>query len=274
MTVCIAAVCESAQKIVIAADRMLTYPPPTSLEFETEEDKIEGLAPSCVALASGSTPFITEIIKNTHKTLGGNLSPEFDQLLDSVKDEYIATRTKRIDETIIHASLGTDYKTFLNKGGVLPQYLQTQPQIYQQLFMVSQQFNLNTELIVAGIDNSGAHIAVVTHPGTLLSLDKLGYGAIGSGGIHAIIYLSLNGQTSRKPLYDTLYNVYAAKKIAEASPGVGEVTDIAIVEVGRVFRCGQPILNELRRLFNRSSRKPLRNFAALGRTYDEQHAAA
>lgn len=43
MTVCIAAVCESGSKIVVAADRMMTYRQPLNLEFETEEQKIEQL---------------------------------------------------------------------------------------------------------------------------------------------------------------------------------------------------------------------------------------
>jgi len=34
MTVCIAAACESGKKIVVAADRMFTFPYPTNLEFE------------------------------------------------------------------------------------------------------------------------------------------------------------------------------------------------------------------------------------------------
>ncbi|MDP2755308.1 MAG: hypothetical protein Q8P40_13095 [Nitrospirota bacterium] len=91
----------------------------------------------------------------------------------------------KIDETVISASLGVDYAKFLQRGGTLPNYLQVQAQTYQQIFMLSQQFNLTVEIIVAGIDTLGAHISVVIHPGTLISLNKLGYGAIGSGAIHS-----------------------------------------------------------------------------------------
>lgn len=270
MTVCIAAVCESSKKIVITADRMLTFPYPTNVEFETEEEKIEELAQSCIALVSGNSGYATEILKNSRNKLGGSRSPEIDRVLDIVKSEYISVRMAKIDETITSASLGIDYAKFLQKGGILPNYLQLQPQVYQQLFMVIQQFNLTVDIIVAGIDTSGAHISVITHPGTLVSLDKLGYGAIGSGGIHGTIHLSLNGQTSKKGLFDTLHNVYIAKKASEAAPGFGQATDMAVVESGRIIRCGQPIIEELQKLFLESTKRESPKYDVLERVFNEQ----
>ncbi len=271
MTVCIAAVCKSGKNIVVAADRMLTFPSPMNLEFETEEEKIEQLGASCVALVSGSTAYATEILEKTRKGLKGSPSPEVERVLEIVIKEYTATRMAKIDEGIIGASLGGDYFRFLQKGGTLPSYLQVQAQVYQQLFLLTQQFNLNTDLIVVGIDSSGAHISVVTHPGTTLPLDKLGYGAIGSGGIHATIYLSLNGQTYRKGFYETLYNVYAAKIASQAAPGVGDATDMAVVEEGRVFHCTKPILDALRQLFTESTIKGPPKYNSLEVVYNEQH---
>ncbi len=185
MTVCIAAVCESGSKIVVAADRMMTYRQPLNLEFETEEQKIEQLGSSCVALVAGPTGYATEILEKSRDKIGGNLSPEIDIVSNIVKNEYAAVLMAKIDETVISASLGVDYAKFLQRGGTLPNYLQVQAQTYQQIFMLSQQFNLTVEIIVAGIDTLGAHISVVIHPGTLISLNKLGYGAIGSGAIHS-----------------------------------------------------------------------------------------
>jgi len=270
MTVCIAAACESGKKIVIAADRMLTFPYPTNLEFETEETKIEELSPSCVALVSGNSAYATELLQKSRKAIGGNQFPEISQVFDIVKSDYLNTRMAKINETILFASLGPDYDAFLKKGGTLPTYLQVQPQSYQQLFMFMQGYNLNVEIIIAGIDNSGAHVGIITHPGSFVSLEKLGYGAIGSGGMHATINLSLNGQTSQKKLVDALWNVYAAKKASEAAPGVGQVTDIAVVELGRVVRCKQPIMVELSKIYDKISEKQSVVFKALEEAYHEQ----
>jgi hypothetical protein len=41
MTVCIAAICDGGQKIVVAADRMFTFQVPQNLEFQTSKKKIE-----------------------------------------------------------------------------------------------------------------------------------------------------------------------------------------------------------------------------------------
>lgn len=271
MTVCIAATCESAKKIVVAADRMLTFQPPTSLEFETEENKIEELSPSCVAMASGNTGPATEIIQKTRKFFGGNTSPAIDSVFETVKKEYTLTRLTKIDENVVSAILGLDYQKFVNRGGTLPQYLQPQAQTYQQLSMAAQQFNLGVDLIVAGIDSHGTHIGVITHPGTFVPLDKLGYGSIGSGGIHATIYLSLHGQTSQKQLWDTLYDVFAAKKISEAAPGVGQATDIAVVEEGRIVRCGEPVKEELERLFSETHERSRPEYDKLKDVYNGLH---
>jgi 20S proteasome alpha/beta subunit len=72
----------------------------------------------------------------------------------------------------------------------LPQYLQYQPAVFQQAAVQMQMFNLGTDMIVAGVDAEGARVAYVGNPGTLAWLDKLGYAAIGSGGIHATTRLS------------------------------------------------------------------------------------
>jgi len=270
MTVCIAAICESGKKIVVAADRMLTFPSPTNLEFETAEQKIVGLAPSCIALASGNTAYATQILDNTRQKLGGNQSPPIGQVLEIVRTEYISTRMVKTDETVT-ASLGADYARFLQKGGTLPNYLQVQPAVFQQLFMITQQFNLGVDIIVAGIDDLGAHISVVTNPGTLFSLDKLGYSAIGTGGMHATIHLLLSGHTSGRTFLETLYDVYVAKKASEVAPGVGQATDLAVIESGNVWHCTELVVKKLQGTFEESSKKQSPKLDELKKVYDEQH---
>jgi 20S proteasome alpha/beta subunit len=270
MTVCIAAVCEKGQKIVIAADRMLTYPHPTSLEFETEESKIEEIASNCVALISGSSAYGSEILTNSRHILGGNPTPDINHVSETVKIQYTNTRMAKIDETIIFPALGGDYAKFLLKGGSLPTYLQVQGQIYQQLFMVSQQFNLGVDIIVSGIDTTGAHVSVITHPGTLVRINKPGYASIGSGAIHATIYLSLSGQSGQRSFYETLYNVYSAKKASEAAPGVGQATDLVVIQSGQILHCGQTIIEKLHKLFVETTKKQPPAFDELKEVYNEQ----
>ena len=270
MTICIAAICDSNRQVVVAADRMLTFPAPTNLEFETEESKIEELARSCVALASGSVACATEVLRNVKRKLEGNQKSEYGGASEILKEEYAALRLQKCFEQVVVPPLGLDFLEFMKKGLSLPNYLQAHAGIYQALVGQQQQFNLGVEFIVASVDNGGAHVSAIMHPGTLLLLDKPGYGAIGSGGIHATLCLSLCGQTGQKNLDETLYNVYAAKCAAEAAPGVGKETDIAVVDKDHVRHCDRPVLEELGKTFSASNKKELADLSKLVESYERQ----
>ena len=246
MTVCIAAVCERGKKIVVASDRMFTAPAPMNVEFETSERKIETLSPTCVTLFSGNSAFATEIIRATRGKLAGAQSPLVEIVSGAVQASYVEERLAKIREQIILPNLGPDYTRAEGLGVSMPMYLQTQPMVYQQLVAIMANFNLMSDIIVAGIDSGGARLAVVGHPGTTAWLDKLGHAAIGSGGIHANMRLALGAQTSQASLVETLYRVYEAKKASEVAPGVGSATDIAIVDETRATECGPEILRSWR----------------------------
>ena len=71
MTVVMPAICDSGKALVVAADRMFTNPG-LSVEFETEEKKIEQLAAKCVALSSGNSVYATEILEAVRRRIGSN----------------------------------------------------------------------------------------------------------------------------------------------------------------------------------------------------------
>jgi hypothetical protein len=271
MTVCIAAVCESGKKIVVATDRMLTFTAPVNVEFETDEQKIEELASNCIVLASGNTAFATEILDNVRKNVGAVRPQNIAEIAQSIKDTYISVRTTKIEDTVVKALLGRDYARFSERGASLPNYLQTQSNTYQQIVALTQQYNLVVDFIIAGLDDLGGHVSVVTNPGTLLSLDKMGYGAIGSGGMHATIHLSLNGQSKRKAFLETLYDVYVAKRISEVAPGVGTATDLAVIESTGVWHCTEPVMIALKKVYDEVSAKPSPKLDDLKNTYNAEH---
>ncbi len=230
MTVCIAAICDSGKRVVAVADKMITYPPPVNIEFESVESKIELMTSSCLFMASGNVSFASDINAKVRGALGGNTTPSIDSLADSFKVEYQNVRSEKINDTIVSGTFGKDFEAFKSRGGTLPQYLQTQPTTYGQIILASNNFNLNLELIVCGIDTKGAHVFNIYHPGASTSLDKLGYSAIGSGANHALIRLSLLGQNTKLGLKSTLVNVLEAKYISELAPGVGKRTSVAIID--------------------------------------------
>jgi hypothetical protein len=123
MTVCIAAVCDGGQSVVVAADRMFTAPAPTSMEFETSEKKIESLATGCVALSSGNSAYGTEIIAGTIVSLSGAQRPLMAIVAERVKEAYISVRMAKMREQVILPSLGPDFFRIEGTGKTLPEYL-------------------------------------------------------------------------------------------------------------------------------------------------------
>ena len=237
MTVCIAAICEGGKNIVVAADRMFTFTAPVSLEFETGERKIDILAPTCVALGSGNSSFGKEIVSATLGTLAGSTTPQIDAVVEALKTAYIQIRANKVREMVVVPMLGPDYLRYEQFNVSLPTYLEKQAGMFQQIVIQANQVNLGTDFLVAGIDNKGARVAYVGHPGTVAWLDKLGYGAVGSGAIHATTRLALVAQSSTNSLTETLYYVYAAKRASEVAPGVGQITDISVIHHNQIKEC-------------------------------------
>jgi hypothetical protein len=270
MTICIAAACEGGKHIVIAVDRMFTAGHPLNVEFEPNVSKIERLFPGCVGLASGPTLYADEIYADVKRKMASTGAPPLVQLLAAVKDSYVIFRGTKVEEQVIQPMLGEDLRNFRARGVSLPAYLQPQAMTYQQVLVQASQFSLQLDLMAAGIDGAGYQIAVVTHPGTMLSLNKLGYGAIGSGAVHALIKLHLGGYDPGWSLRDTLYAVYDAKRAAEVAPGVGKKTEMAVVSAGDTWSCPDAMLTELESIHSAQASKPNVSLDKVGELYEQQ----
>jgi 20S proteasome alpha/beta subunit len=269
MTICIAAICEAGKSIVVVADRMYTNPF-LSVEFETDERKIEELPPKCVALAAGNSPVATEILEAVRLGLQAGHQFSVPHVAELVRKVYADIRARKVEEILIAPNLGADYARQKAAGMTLPAYLQPQPQIFQMIFAQVGQHNLGVDMLVAGIDPTGAHLFQVANPGTLFTMEKLGYAAVGSGAIHAVTRLSLVGQTRRRDLFTTLADVHTAKKASEVSPGVGKATDIAVINNERgVWYCPQAVFDELDRIHDSTVAKETPNLEPLRKQCDE-----
>jgi len=231
---------------------MFTLSAPLNLEFQTAEKKIIPIGTSCVVLASGNSAYATEVVQEAKRLLDGNQNPSIVNAVEVTKNAFLHVRANKVREQVLVPMLGPDYLKFEAMNFSLPQYLQFQPNIFQQLAAQMSVFNFGTDMIVAGADGDGARIAYVWNPGTMVWLDKLGYSAIGSGGLHATTRLSLGSQTRDSTLADTVYRVYAAKKAAEVAPGVGSETDLAIIQNGSITSDTTALLTKAEEILKRS----------------------
>lgn len=276
MTVCIAAICEKGKSIVVAADRMFTSPPPVNIEFESDESKIEHFLDGIVVLPSGNTAIVTEILDAAKEKMSGKATT-MSEVGELIRTGYETIRARKAEENVAIPMVGSDFITARASGRTLPDYLELQGGIYQGIVAQSFQFNLGTELLLAGIDRNGSRIAAITHPGSIFWLDKLGYGATGSGAIHAVSSLNLCGQSRSHDLFITLYAVYSAKRAAEVAPGVGgNFTDLAVLATTKegkkeVRECGESVMTELRKLWEIQKATAPHDLMALKDAYENEN---
>lgn len=245
MTVCIAAICDSGQRVVVAADRMFTAGPPLNVEFEPPLSKIQPIGSNCLILGAGNSIYATEVVARIKDEMSTTVSAHILNVANAAKSAYVQFREEKIEESIIEAAFGADLRKFRSTGGTLPNYLAAHAGFFQQVIIQSSNYNLGLDLIVTGVDVSGGHIYYLVHPGSLSSFDKLGYNCIGSGGQHAALRFSLGRYTPERSLAEALYAVYAAKRASEVAPGVGRETEMAVVSGKGTWTCSEALLKEL-----------------------------
>lgn len=261
MTVCIAALCldGSERRAVVAADRMVTLG--SFIEFEHAVPKMTpGVAAGAIAVVMGAGD--TLVAKRlTDQTLAATGATDVATLAHELAVQYDAARNEHMEEAIMRPRALTLASYYQNHQAL-------NPQIVVMIDNQMQQYNLGVEILLAGIDPSGAHIYTVSNPGGSERLhDIIGYAAIGSGGIHAIQAMIAFGHSATADYHETVYRAYAAKRRAEVAPGVGHDTDMAVLSVHGLHKLTDEELDQLRSIyedFESSSRaaltKELRKF--------------
>jgi 20S proteasome alpha/beta subunit len=109
--------------------------------------------------------------------------------------------------------------------------LSQQAQLFSSIDNTVQNYNYGVDLLVAGLDERGAHVFHIANPGgAFTDFYQIGYHGVGSGHIHAVQHLIASNQSRLKSLEETLMAVFVAKRRAESAPGVGTETDIWIIQ--------------------------------------------
>jgi hypothetical protein len=256
MTVCIAALCDKSQACVAAADREITVGAPTNVSFEHHESKIEIISKAVVVMSSGNALVAEDVTTRTRQTTIGAQDLDVHAAAAILRDNYLATHVERAEQLILRPR-GLTLKEFKDIGA-----RKIPLAIYQQIDQLFWNFGLNTDFLVSGVDRTGGHIAWVHYHGVqgqgwLESFDKLGYNAIGSGGIHASILLSLTGQHRELSVAETVFNVCAAKVNAEVAPGVGNQTDLTVITRDGVKFLSEEAINQLRELHKKTAARTI-----------------
>lgn len=228
MTICIAAICESGESIVVASDRMITAGF-LALEYEHPGSKLDRISPCIVGLTAGDALIVTELFGLCRDRIQELQTPAVAKVAEVVKDQFINLRKRQVEELYLRPR-GLTLEEFYREG-----YINRLPD--QLAFTLDSDMwkqGLGLDVIIAGVDDTGAHIYGIDDPGTLHCYDRIAYHAVGSGLTHALLTLAGNQHCQERSVNETVFLVYEAKKRAELAPGVGSATEIGIVAAKKV----------------------------------------
>lgn len=220
MTICIGVICENRTKGVVASDRMITERL-LSVEFEHGERKFELLSEKCIGLSAGEALPPTEIFRNAKANIPD--ASNIQGIAETVSKAFRDYKKKRI-EALILRQRGLTVDDFLEKQRSLL------PEIAIRLDQQISGFKMNLNILLVGVDQTGAHMFRIVDPGHSICFDRLGFHAIGSGLPHALATIIAYNYTPALSLKKSAYIVYEAKRNAEKAPGVGKELDLCVVD--------------------------------------------
>src|SRR6266404_4303806 len=251
MTVCLGALCSdrdghSSKAVVVGADRMVTLGGHT--EFEHEVPKIMAVTDRVVALIAGDALKGGSLIRDIASQMpAGAMSVK--AVADAISVRYTQLRQQQIQSDIF-TPRGISMAQFY--GGLQQQML---PQIVAGIDNHVASYNFGVDILIAGVDDSGASLFSLTNPGgTLNDFQQIAYTAIGSGALHALQSMIGFGHMGGRSLHETAFSVYASKRRGEVAPGVGKDTDLFIVTANGITRLPDSVKTELESAYSEYQR--------------------
>ena len=232
MTVCIAARVLGTH-IVTICDRKVTM---SAAGFSADHvmEKADPVHPSWIAMVSGEDVTPAEPIwDGVRERLGFTFSkkrPEEKSLREVSKafeDSFREFRRAQIIGLYLE-----DYKltpeSFLERGKKLLGL-----SLFTETWNKINQFTVKCGFLVAGFDRDGEpHIFGIEDPGICTSYDSLGFWATGTGQPQALssIFFAFKYIDPSPSFEGLMYDLCAAKFMAESAEGVGEATNVLVME--------------------------------------------
>lgn len=226
MTLCIAALADNRQTIIMAADRLISV---RFIESELETSKI------------------MPIHENWWALIAANALPNVFPIIDKMKDRWPQTAVDvEVVAQLVTASYQEERRTRAEAVYLLPRGLTTEtflangrqwlPEItFRELDSLLSGYDLGVELLICGFDRGGAgHIFTVNNPGIRERRDIPGFHAIGSGFYGAQYMMYYRELSFLTPSDEWLYYIYEAKAFGEQAGAVGNETEILVAKAGQV----------------------------------------
>lgn len=234
MTICIACTCEQSSKnpkngkIIAISDRMITVDA-LMLEFEHALPKLEEITQSSLVMLAGDALTPTDIIRDVKSHSRKEKVTDLRSLARLVAETLANHRKRLVEENVLRPRGFVSFEDYYENATSVPSDLANT--LDQEIVSFEDVHDIaGVDILLAGLDDTGPHIYLVSSPGTSTCFDAIGYHAIGSGDSQAIATISSYGYVDAFSSNTALYVAYDAKRKAERAPGVGRETDIRIID--------------------------------------------
>lgn len=225
MTVGIAAICEGGKSIVMAADRLVTVGE-GDITVEAASKKIIKLTPQAWMTITGTIQeceYVQEIVGRTGDSFDDHSVYRIARRLRKGCENI---RARQIEEQITRPMLKVSFAKF---GELCNKSIESEA--IKDVWKCVLNFRFALEMLICGFDPE-PHIYRVTHS-TLNSHEAIGFTAIGIGRTMATVTLAIRGKSFlNRPVAETMYHVYEAKRTSESTGLVGRRTDMLLIRQG------------------------------------------
>lgn len=231
MTVGIAAICQedSNERIVLAADRMISTGMNPRIEYEHTKSKIQTVydndVVNCMGVASGTVAYIEDFFNRLSKKLDGHEASSVQDVARKARRAYVELGQETAENSVLDqfdlelsdlSDLDADNDSEL-VASLLSDVSEKQNEFASQL-----------EVVLGGIDAMGPHVFAIEQF-DLNPQNTIGYHAIGSGNQPARSVFIRNSYDTNACVREGILNVIEAKSRSEQARGVGSKMDLAVI---------------------------------------------
>ncbi len=242
VTVCIAAICDSENRIVTATDLMISTGETSGDDIGLKQQLV--FHPDWILMFAGDDlSYITPICDLAEKSIDRDKPVTVWDIEDILVSSYQDIRKKTCERRFL-SPFGLNMESFLRDG----KKIFTEADFSSLMFQISR-FDLGCQFLVAGFHmrKKLPYIFTVSNPGSAEYYDKVGFWAIGSGQRSALSSLFFKEYNIFNKLNLAIYTVYEAKLMAEKALGVGRGTLMTILEPnGKDLMLFEPQLKTVR----------------------------
>lgn len=217
--------------VIVSADRMVTYGQQSGVEYEDTNSKIESIISNdqvnAVAVGSGSTTYIDEVIKNIRRTISN--SDQNIRRINNVLNHSLSGLKYTVQDSIsnqILAPFGYSLNDLRDSDTEIP--AEIQKGIFEQTANLREQIANEVHLLIAGVGVDGPGVYLL-HGTDYTNFNDMGYGIIGSGSDSARLTFIRRRYDRKCSVREGVFTVLEAKNQSEERQGVGQQMDLVLL---------------------------------------------